>query len=114
MRVGGSEILIRVDDANRCRVQRASEARVCRLWGASEPAGRCRRRLGLSERAERIFDAPLTQLCRPSPRPLCGMRRLTVNLLVEDAVPAADDRFRVAVHIPRDAEARREVVEIAV
>src|SRR5688572_1723042 len=114
MRVGGFEVLVRVNDANWRRIQRAAEARKCRLADASEPAGRCRRRLGLSERTERVFDASLTQLCRPSPRPLCGVCRLAVNLLVEDAVATADDRFCVAVHIPRDAEARREVVEIAV
>ena len=114
MRVGGPEVLVRVDDANRRRIQRARRPGIRRARGAPEPARRCRRRLGLSERAERIFDAPLTQLRRPSPRPLCRVRGLTVNLLIEDAVPAANDGPRVAVHIPRDAQPRRKVIEIAV
>ena len=113
MRVRGPEILVRVDDSNRYRILRALQARKSRSGGAPEPAGRCGRRLGLSERAERIFDAPLAQRRGPSPRPLCRVRGLTVNLLIEDAVPAADDGLRVAVHIPRHAQPRRKVIEIA-
>src|SRR5688572_24921529 len=114
MRVGGSEILVGVDDANWCRIQRTLQARESRPGGAPEPSRRCRWRLGLSERAERIFDSSLTELCGSAPRPLGRVRRLTVNLLVEDPVPAAHDGLRVAVHVPRHAETRREIIEIAV
>ena len=82
-------------------------------WRTAEAAWRLRRRFDLSERAEWIFYPSLTQLRGPTPWRLCGVRGLAVYLLVEDAVAAADDGPRVAVHIPRHAQSRREVVEIA-
>src|SRR4029453_4299302 len=65
-------------------------------------------------RPERIFNPALTKLRGAAPRRLRGMRRLAVDLLIEDAVAPTNPGPAAPVEVPRRAEARGEVIEITV
>jgi hypothetical protein len=95
------------------RIERAAQPWEGRDRRAAEPARRLGWRLRLSERAERILDPSLTQLRGPAPGRFGRVCGLTVDLLIEDAVAAANHRGRVTADVPGHAEARREVVQIA-